>query len=73
MLTVADNGQGMSDALKDKIFDPFFTTNREKGGTGLGLHIIYNIVTSQLKGSITCDSVENKGATFTIELKDIAI
>ncbi|NQY93215.1 MAG: HAMP domain-containing histidine kinase [Campylobacteraceae bacterium] len=68
-----DNGRGIKKENLDKIFDPFFTTNREKGGTGLGLHIIYNIVTSQLKGSITCDSVENKGATFTIELKDIAI
>ena len=48
-----DNGKGIKEENLGKIFDPFFTTNRSNGGTGLGLNIIYNMVTSTLKGSIT--------------------
>lgn len=63
-----DDGKGMDAGVKDKVFTPFFTTNREGGGTGLGLHIIYNIVTLQLNGSIVCESAPNKGTQFTITL-----
>jgi len=51
-----------------KIFEPFFTTNRGKGGTGLGLNIVYNIVTRKLSGTIRCFSEVSKGTTFVIEL-----
>ena len=44
------------------------TTRRGKGGTGLGLHIIYNTVTEILKGSISCESTLGKGTRFTIKL-----
>ena len=63
-----DDGKGVSKNNLSKIFDPFFTTNREKGGTGLGLNIIYNIVTSTLKGTMECSSIENEGIKFTIIL-----
>ncbi len=65
-LTYQDNGKGMNSETKTKAFDPFYTTNRENGGSGLGLNIIYNIVTQKLKGNITLDSEPNQGSKFTI-------
>jgi len=67
-ITYKDNGKGIAKENLPKIFDPFFTTNREEGGTGLGLNIVYNIVMSTLKGTIECNSVENEGVTFIIIL-----
>ncbi len=61
-----DDGSGIKEENLEKIFHPFFTTNREEGGSGLGLNIIYNIVTHQLKGSIECNSKENEGVEFII-------
>ena len=69
-LIYTDNGVGIKNENLSKIFDPFFTTDRRVGGTGLGLHIIYNIITSQLEGNIVCDSKEGQGVTFTITIKD---
>ncbi|MBE9186220.1 AAA family ATPase [Microcoleus sp. LEGE 07076] len=63
----ADNGKGITPENLTKIFEPFFTTKRGKGGTGLGLHIIYNLVTQKLKGTVTCESQVNKGTRFMIE------
>ena len=68
-LIYKDDGHGIPKKNISKIFDPFFTTSRGKGGTGLGLNIIYNIVTSKLKGTLICNSVENKGVEFIIEVK----
>lgn len=61
-----DNGKGMDQSTVRKVFDPFFTTKRAAGGTGLGLHIVYNIVTGKLKGNISCMSFPGEGATFLI-------
>jgi PAS domain S-box-containing protein len=61
-----DNGHGISEKNLSKIYDPFFTTNRNHGGSGLGLNIIYNIITSSLKGKITCSSSLNKGTEFIV-------
>ncbi|WP_102525440.1 sensor histidine kinase [Vibrio tapetis] len=61
-----DNGKGINENDLSKIFDPFFTTNRNQGGTGLGLNIIYNIITSKLKGKINCTSELEKGVNFEI-------
>lgn len=60
-----DNGIGMSAETREKIFDPFFTTNKQKG-SGLGMHIAYNIVNQRLGGEITCCSSPNEGVTFKI-------
>jgi PAS domain S-box-containing protein len=67
-LVYADNGQGMAPGLVEKIFEPFFTTRRGRGGTGLGLHILYNLVTQRLHGTVACHSAQGQGATFTMLL-----
>lgn len=67
-LTVSDNGNGMAKQILDCIFDPFFTTTRNEGGTGLGLHIVYNLVVQQMGGKIKCESEEGNGTSFTIIL-----
>lgn len=67
-LTYSDDGKGMENNILAKIFDPFFTTKRGAGGTGLGLYIVYNIVTQQFGGSIECDSIPGKGTIFRIRL-----
>jgi signal transduction histidine kinase len=60
-----DNGKGIDEKLHKKIFEPFFTTSKKQGGTGLGMYIVYNLVTQKLSGSIECLSPENsKGAYF---------
>ena len=56
ILEYQDNGKGIPPDNINKIFEPFFTTKRNQGGTGLGLHVIYNIVTQKLLGSINCES-----------------
>ncbi len=65
----SDDGKGILEENLPKIFDPFFTTNRDHGGTGLGLNIIYNIVEYQLNGSIVCNSEYGVGVSFIIEFK----
>lgn len=67
-LIYKDDGRGISKKNLEKIFDPFFTTNREKGGTGLGLNVIYNIVNNMLKGTISCTSEEGSGTEFIITI-----
>jgi signal transduction histidine kinase len=68
LLEYSDNGKGMLPEVRQKIFDPFFTTNRAAGGTGLGMHIVYNLVTQSLGGTITCETRLNEGTTFLIIL-----
>jgi signal transduction histidine kinase len=63
-----DNGRGIPPEHLPKIFDPFFTTRRGQGGSGLGLHLIYNIITQGLQGSIKCESTEGEGTRFRIHL-----
>jgi signal transduction histidine kinase len=62
-----DNGKGITPENLSKIFEPFFTTKRAQGGTGLGLHIIYNLVNQKLKGTIECQSQPGKGTKFIIQ------
>lgn len=71
-LKVADNGNGIPEKNLAKIFDPFFTTQLGKGGSGLGLSIVYGLVTGMLGGQITVDSAVGKGTTFTLHLPLIA-
>lgn len=63
-----DDGKGIPKEHLEKIFEPFFTTRRNKGGTGLGLNIIYNLITQKLKGTIICESQMGEGTTFQITL-----
>lgn len=65
-LIYRDDGKGMSTDNIKQAFDPFFTTGRNKGGTGLGLHIVYNLVTQTLKGEIRIDSKYRKGLKYVI-------
>ena len=67
MLAYHDNGKGIPEKHIDKVFAPFFTTNK-KAGTGLGLHIVYNIVNQRLNGSITCSSEKEKGVSFRMNI-----
>jgi PAS domain S-box-containing protein len=71
-LLFADNGRGMSAEVRRHAFDPFFTTRRSQGGTGLGLHIVYNIVTSNLGGRISLDSAPGAGTRIHITLPKVA-
>jgi Amt family ammonium transporter len=66
-LSYKDSGCGIPVDNLNKIFDPFFTTKRGQGGSGLGMHIVYNLVTQTLGGSIGCDSVLNEGTRFDLE------
>lgn len=67
-LTFADDGIGMTAEVQRQAFDPFFTTRRSEGGTGLGLHIVYNLVIQQLGGRIRLESKAGQGTVFRIIL-----
>jgi signal transduction histidine kinase len=71
-LEIKDNGKGISPEHIGKLFDPFFTTKLGNGGNGLGLHIVHNIVSGLLGGSIDVTSTPGKGTCFTILLPTIA-
>jgi PAS domain S-box-containing protein len=64
----SDNGCGMSLDVRRRAFDPFFTTRRDQGGTGLGLHIVYSIVTNRLGGRLDLDSEPGEGTRIQIIL-----
>ncbi|WP_062206031.1 HAMP domain-containing sensor histidine kinase [Aureimonas sp. AU12] len=64
----SDDGRGIAAADRARIFDPFFTTGRATGSTGLGLHIVFNLVTATLGGSIAVGSEVGRGTTFTLDL-----
>ncbi len=64
----ADDGLGIPAAEQRRIFDPFFTTRLGRGGTGLGLHIVYNLVTQVLGGRITVHSSPGNGTRFVVTL-----
>jgi signal transduction histidine kinase len=62
----------MTPDVQRQAFDPFFTTRRNEGGTGLGLHIVYNLVTQQLGGRMMLDSRLGQGTTFRIIIPRVA-
>jgi len=62
----------MAHDIKNRIFDPFFTTKRGSGGNGLGLHIVFNIVTGSLKGQIAVESELGQGTSFTLLFPRVA-
>ncbi|MEC5385898.1 ATP-binding protein [Uliginosibacterium sp. H3] len=65
-LTIADNGIGIPKERQGRVFDPFFTTRMGEGGSGLGLYIVYNIVTTLLGGQIQLDSTPDEGTAFIL-------
>lgn len=67
-LTYTDNGLGISRENQSRIFEPFFTTNRNKGNNGLGMHIVFNLITQKLKGTIDCSSEEGHGVEFRLNV-----
>jgi signal transduction histidine kinase len=62
----SDDGCGMSAEVRRQVFDPFFTTRRDQGSTGLGLHIVHNIVTNRLGGKINLETRPGAGTKFRI-------
>ena len=65
-LIYRDDGCGMTPEVRARVFEPFFTTRRGAGGTGLGMHIVYNLVTQRLRGSIRCESEVGEGVLFCV-------
>jgi len=63
-----DDGRGMSEEHARRMFEPFFTTRRGQGGSGLGLHVVYNVVTQTLGGRIEGSSAPGQGVLFRIEV-----
>ena len=61
-----DDGIGMTPEVAGNVFEPFFTTKRGRGGSGLGMHMVFNLVTQTLGGTITCESEPGNGARFEI-------
>ena len=70
-LIYSDDGQGIPPELQSKVFDPFFTTQRGNGGSGLGLHIVYNSVRQTLKGRLQMHSAYAQGTLFTLHFPRI--
>lgn len=68
IIEFSDNGRGMTGEQLERLYDPFYTTARQSGGVGLGLHIVYSLVTRSMGGSITCRSRSGSGTTFRIEV-----
>ncbi|PTB85117.1 ATP-binding protein [Pseudidiomarina aestuarii] len=68
LFNYSDNGKGLTQEQLEKIFDPFFTTRRQHGGTGLGTHIVRNLVTQTLNGVIHADAAPGKGLKYTFEM-----
>ncbi len=67
LLKFSDNGCGLNEQDMKQLFDPFFTTKRGEGGSGLGTHLVYNLVTSSLKGKLKANSELGQGLTYFIK------
>ena len=65
-ISYQDNGIGIDEKIKSKVFDPFITTKRGSGGSGLGLHLVFNLVTQALNGHIAFESDHEQGTKFNI-------
>ena len=71
-LSVSDDGLGMDESVRRRIFDPFFTTKLGTGGSGLGMHIVHNIVTNILGGQIEVRSTPGGGTQMLMQLPSMA-
>jgi len=68
-----DDGCGMSDDVRERVFQPFFTTKRGQGGSGLGMHIVFNLVTQLLQGVIRCEATPAAGTRFLIRFPRVNV
>lgn len=64
LLDYADNGCGLSDEALTRLFEPFYTSKRGQGGSGLGTHIVYNLTTGALKGTVRAESQQGLGLVY---------
>ena len=71
-LSVADNGVGIAADVAPRVYDPFYTSGSDGRRSGLGLHVVHNIVTNILGGRIELDSTAGAGARFTLILPTVA-
>ncbi|QOL26857.1 GAF domain-containing sensor histidine kinase [Thalassotalea sp. LPB0316] len=67
LMRYQDDGNGLDNQALEKLFDPFYTTKRGSGGSGLGTHLVYNLVTNALHGKIQAKSAVGKGLAFMIK------
>lgn len=65
-LRYADDGKGIAEEYRNRVFDPFFTTKRGSGGSGLGLHIVFNLVNGPLGGTVHLEPGSEPGAAFVL-------
>ena len=72
-LHYTDDGAGVPENIRKRIFDPFVTTKRGEGGSGLGLHLVYNLVTQALNGKIVLESELGQGISIKIDFPVIVI
>lgn len=72
-ITYQDDGVGISQQQLEHLFDPFFTTKRDDGGSGLGTHIVRNLVVQTLQGEISASSQPGKGLTYTLSFPVIVL
>lgn len=72
LFSVSDDGEGIPEALQKKIFEPFFTTKLGQGGTGLGLHIVFNAVVRVLGGQVSLRSAPGQGSSFELRIPRVA-
>lgn len=63
----SDNGKGLSEEDAQRLFDPFFTTKRNQGGSGLGAHLIQNLITRKLGGSVSVETKLGEGLRYIID------
>ncbi|MBR9973190.1 sensor histidine kinase [Magnetospirillum sulfuroxidans] len=71
-LSYDDDGKGIPEEYRNRIFDPFFTTRRGSGGSGLGLHIVFNLVTGPLGGQVSLDNGGGGGTRFVVTFPQVA-
>ncbi|MAD45871.1 MAG: hypothetical protein CMI02_06930 [Oceanospirillaceae bacterium] len=72
IIRYSDNGKGLSDEARHKIFEPFYTTKRGHGGTGLGMHLVYNIIHQRLNGDIQIEDTD-EGAAFRMTIPKVTV
>jgi signal transduction histidine kinase len=71
-IVFSDDGVGMTDEVRKRVFEPFFTTKLGQGGSGLGMHLVYNNVTKILGGRIELESAPGKGTRYRLLLPLVA-